>query len=243
MGLIGRYIFQLQPQDGDFTEQILASSLGDYILQAAGKNADDNGFGIRELHPDHHTWVLIRMATEMIEMPKIYQQITIETWIETIGRASTTRNFILRNEQNVPIGYATTNWAMIDLNTRKPIDLETIPSLSHFISGNPIPIAPPAKLPSVEGNLVSKRQTQYSDIDFNKHVNSMKYLQWVLNEYSVDWHAEHTIKRFDVNFLHEAFYGEEVSLYRKDDDGKDQFQINRQNQEVLCKVQLQWAKN
>jgi acyl-ACP thioesterase len=243
MSLIGRYTFQLQPQDGDFTEQILASSLGDYILQAAGKNANDNGFGIHELHSDHHTWVLIRMATEMIFMPKIYQQITIETWIESIGTASTTRNFILRNEQNEPIGYASTNWAMIDLNTRKPIDLGTIPLLSLFINGDTIPIAPPAKLPSVQGNLINTRHTQYSDIDFNKHVNSMKYLQWVLNEYSVDWHAEHTIKRFDVNFLHEAFYGEEVSLYRKEHEGKDQFQINRHDQKALCKIQLEWIKH
>ncbi|MBB3187738.1 acyl-[acyl-carrier-protein] thioesterase [Microbacter margulisiae] len=244
MGLLGRYTFQLQPQDGDFMEQLFAYSLGDYILQAAGKNADDNGFGVRELNRENYTWVLIRMGTEILQMPTIYQQITIETWIESIRFASTTRNFTVRNEQNEPIGYATTNWAMIDVETRKPVDLAKLPSLTHYIGGNPIPVESTVKLPSVDGTPINRHKVQYSDIDFNRHVNSMKYLQWVLNEYSIDWFAEHAIKRFDINFLHEALYGEEVMLFRHAKEDKDQFQISRfVDEEPLCKVQIKWKKN
>lgn len=242
MGLIGHYSFQMQPQDGDFTEHIFASSLGDYILQAAAKNADDNGFGVRELNRENYTWVLIRMAVEIIRMPTMYERISIKTWIESIRAATTTRNFAVYDEQNQIIAYSGTNWAMIDLTNRKPIDLGKLPTLTHYISGNPIPISIVSKLPSVTSPLFTTRNVQYSDIDFNKHVNSMKYLQWILNEYSIDWYSHHAIKRFDINFLHEATYGDQINIHLQRNGLLDLYEMKRQD-DSLCKIQIQWENN
>ena len=64
--------------------KVKLSSLIDLILTASGYNADENGFGLRDLHQMGATWVISRFALEMNYFPKQYETIEIETWIAVI---------------------------------------------------------------------------------------------------------------------------------------------------------------
>ena len=102
-----KYIYDIEPQDVDFMRKVSLKSLTNFILITASKNANENGFGIMDLQKKNLTWVLSRLVIEMNRIPSEDDSIGIETWVEKIGTAFTTRDFRISDANDVVIGYAT----------------------------------------------------------------------------------------------------------------------------------------
>jgi acyl-ACP thioesterase len=237
-GLKGSYSFQIQPQFVDFQYRVTMASLGDILLTAAGLNADDNGFGIRDLNEIGCSWVLLRLAVEMKYYPEQYERITVETWIEDIGRASTTRNFCIRNEKNEMIGNACSNWAMLDMQTRRAKDLQSLEGIHNFASGIKGLIEKPIKLGPVEGNEYDKFKVKYSDIDINGHVNSVRYIQWIGDCFSLDNYRKSQIKRFEINYINEMLYDDFVEITGIEKESGDfRFEMSKNNK-TACRARV-----
>jgi len=149
------YSFRIQPQDVDFQYRTTMAAMTNILLTTAGYNADDNGFGIRDLNNIDCSWVLLRLAVEMDYFPKQYEKIQVETWVEKVDRANTTRNFLIRNEQDEIIGKASSNWAMININTRRAQDLILLNGIHKHATGVTLSMEKPIKLEVVEGNPVN----------------------------------------------------------------------------------------
>jgi acyl-ACP thioesterase len=186
--------------------------MGDYILQAAGDDADTLGFGIRDLNAGNSSWVLSRMAVEMSRLPARHEQIAVYTWVSDYGRMVTTRNMVIHDEAGEQIGAVVTQWAMIDLATRRPLDLSPLSNKGTSLVDREPPIAKPAKIAPFEPTLHRPYEVVYSDIDFNGHVNSMKYLEWMANTMPAGVLEEATGFRFDINYIHEAKLGQPLSI-------------------------------
>jgi medium-chain acyl-[acyl-carrier-protein] hydrolase len=235
---VSNYTFQISPQDCDFREQVSLFSLGDLILQVAGKAADANGFGTQLLNSLNLTWVLSRLSIDMQRFPVWREQITIETWVEEVGRASTTRHFRVTDNEGTVIGGASSIWAMIDISTRRPVDLQTVKGLNDAATGIPPIVEKPGRLPSVEENRIKEHRVVYSDIDFNRHTNSMKYVEWLLDCFSLKWHQSHIVKRLEVNFLHEVLFDETVVIFKKQEGDLSLFEIKKTDGGSICKVRI-----
>lgn len=232
------YAFQVSPQSVDFNRSVTLSSLIDLMLTAAQYNAEENGFGLRKLNDMGLSWVLLRMALEMDVFPMQYETVYIETWIEDIGRASTTRNFCLRNKKGGVIGYATSTWAMISRTTRKAQDLFGLGDIRSFESQETVPIDRPEKLGEIKGTMVNAFKAKYSHIDINLHVNTMRYVEWISNCFSLEHYNRKQIKRFDVNFMSEILFGDDVKVYCSDDSKETySFEICR-NEKTSCRAKL-----
>ena len=68
----------------------------------------------------------------------------------------------------------------------------------------------PAKILEIKGEKASETTVKCSDIDFNIHTNSARYIKWQIDTYSLDDFKDRQIKRFDINYLQEALYGETI---------------------------------
>lgn len=205
-----RYDYAVQPREVDLTKRATIITLGDSILHTAGEDADRIGFGIRNLQSKDSTWVLSRMAVEIDRLPAEYERYTVGTWVGEIGRLMTTRNFIVTDAGGQRIAAASTLWAMIDVKTRQPLDLRDNVDYSRALLAIPCPIDKPAKIGRIEGVPCDSRRVRYSDIDFNQHTNSMKYIQWMLDALPLEKLTGCRMKRLDVNFVHETRYGQQL---------------------------------
>lgn len=233
------YTFDVSPQAVDFNLQITLSSLTALLMTAAGNNAEENGFGMRQMNTGNNTWVLLRLAIEMDSCPKQYEEVRIETWIEDIKILSTTRNFHIKDKHDQTLGYGTSVWAMIDFDTRRPQDLSQFENLLQFEQGDKTPIAPPAKLKLVEGELIDDFTAKYSHIDFNRHVNTMRYVEWISNCFSPDQYSAKKIKRFDINFMSEILFGKSIQLFMQTASEKDTYLFElRSSDKTSCRAKL-----
>ena len=206
-----------EPFHCDVTGRLFMGHMGNHLLNAADFHSTDRGFGMHYLNTINRTWVLSRLAIEMDEMPSQYTRFYVETWVENALRFFTQRNFRVVGEDDHVYGYGRSVWAMIDPETRQPADLLSIHdgALVQWIeSEKPCPIDKGGRVKmSNEAQLVRTIDTFYNDVDINGHINSVKYIEHILDLWPIDWYREHTIRRFEIAYVAEAHAGDQLSFW------------------------------
>jgi medium-chain acyl-[acyl-carrier-protein] hydrolase len=232
------YPFQIQPQYVDFQFRVTMAALGDILLTAAGINADDNGFGLRRLHEMQCAWVLSRMSIEMIRFPEQYENMQVETWVQEVGRVNTIRNFCIRDEKNEIIGNACSIWVMFDMISRRAKDLQTLEGIREYATGEDGLIDKPVRLDVVEGEDYDGFKVKYSDIDINGHVNSIRYIQWISDCFSLDCYRKCQVKRFEINYMNEMLFDDFVDIVGHEiEPGDFRFEIRNGNK-ISCRARM-----
>ena len=201
------------------------------------------------LNTIHRTWVLSRLVIELNQIPKAYEKFIVETWIDSAMRYFTSRNFKITNNDGRIFGYGKSIWAMIDTETRQPSDILSVREglINEYVDKDyPCPIVKPSRV-KIDDNaeLVRTIETHYNDVDINGHINSIKYIEHVLNLWDVDWYREHQIKRFEIAYISESHQGDSLSFYRTSStDEENQYNLkitrSKSGQEELetcrCKI-------
>lgn len=219
MDKVGTYEFLAEPFHCDFSGRLFMGHLGNHMLNAADYHSTDRGFGMQYLMSIQRSWVLSRLAIEMEEMPQQYTRFNVETWVENAMRFFTQRNFRVAGKDGQVYGYGRSVWAMIDTETRQPTDLFAIDngSLRNWIENEkPCPIDKGGRVRMTnEAQLVHSIDTYYNDVDINGHINSVKYIEHVLDLWPIDWYHTHRIHRIEIAYVAEAHAGDRLSFYRE----------------------------
>jgi len=224
MEKIGKYEFMAEPFHCDFSGRLFMGHLGNHLLNAADFHSTDRHFGMKYLMSIQRSWVLSRLAIEMNEMPAQYTRFSVETWVESAMRYFTNRNFTITGtdtDGKTPkvYGYGRSIWAMIDTESRQPTDILAINdgAINQWIEKDkscPIEKGGRVKM-SDHAELVHSIDTFYNDVDINGHINSVKYIEHVLDLWPIDWYREHRIRRFEIAYVAEAHAGDRLSFYRE----------------------------
>lgn len=240
---IGTYSFIAEPFHVDFTGRLTLGVLGNHLLNCAGFHATDRGFGIATLNEDNYTWVLSRLAIELEEMPYQYEKFTVQTWVENVYRLFTDRNFALLDKDGKKIGYARSVWAMINLNTRKPADLLALHggSIVDYVCDEPCPIGKPSRIKVASCEPAATLTAKYSDIDINGHVNSIRYIEHILDLFPIEKYRAKRIRRFEMAYVAESYCGDELSFFMDDtDEDVYQVEVRKNGGEVVCRSKVEF---
>jgi acyl-ACP thioesterase len=242
--MAGTYRFGIAPRDVDASLCVRLTALGELILQAAADDADMLGFGVGDLNLSNASWVLSRMAVEMQRLPVRGENIDVYTWVSDYGRLFTTRNMTV-SVDGEQIGAAVTQWAMIDLATRRPLDLSALSNKGTSLVDRLPPIAMPQKVGggNAHGGLgggrdagTVTRTAVYSDVDFNNHVGAMRYLSWMVDMLPA---APAAPVRVDINYLHEARLGDILTVDGANDPtGTSVFDIKNSAGTSICRAAI-----
>ena len=251
MDKIGRYEFLAEPFHCDFSGRLFMGHLGNHMLNAADFHSTNRGFGMKYLMSINRSWVLSRLAIEMTEMPKQYTRFNVETWVESAMRYFTSRNFAVvgtaDDEQPKVYGYGRSIWAMIDTETRQPTDIYDIDNGAidnWIVKDKECPIDKGGRVRmSDEAALVRTIDTFYNDVDINGHINSVKYIEHVLDLWPLDWYRDYQIKRFEIAYVAEAHAGDQLSFYREQTaDGEYCVRIVRTDGTECCRSKVTFVQ-
>lgn len=235
----------VEPFHADFRGRMFLSILGNHLLNAAGRHSQRRGWGIGTLNEQNHTWVLSRLSLEMWHMPRQNEEIRIQTWVESVIRLFTNRNFAVLHTDGTPYGYARSTWAMIDTQTRKPCDLISYADgdILNYVTSeeeNICPIEGHGRFRFREPQLVRTIETHYSDVDINGHINSIKYIEHILDLFPCESFDKPGI-RFEVAYKAEAYMGDRLSFYSQPgEDGETDFEIRKDSGDVVCQAKVKF---
>lgn len=234
------YDCRVEPQEVDFTMCATVPALGSTVLNTAGIDAHGKGFGVDVLNRCNHSWVLSRMALELDSRPKQYTEYRIATWISDYGRVLSTRNFTLTDAAGTEFGRAVTMWAMLDLTTRTAVDLSGVGrEHADAIVNEPSPAEKPRKILSVAPTESFGHRVSYSDIDFNRHMNTIRYIDLMFDAMPLDLLASQRAVRLDIHFLRECRYGQQLTVGWERQGDRWLFSIRNEEQEAV-RASAEW---
>ncbi len=183
-------------------------------IETATEHANVLGIGYADLKEHRMGWVLARLTIEMIRYPHINETYTMSTWIEGYNRRFSDRCFEMTDAEGNTVAHIRSMWVAIDMETRTLADLAQVETDLYPVVDRACPVAKD-RAPMIEKGAPVETGSytfKYCDIDFNRHVNTIRYLDLVLNLRPLEFYDRNDIDRLSVSFDHECHFGETVRL-------------------------------
>lgn len=215
----------------DFTKKLCMGHLGNDLLNASDMHSTARGFGMTYLWTLNKTWVLSRLALELNDIPREHDKFVIETWVENAMKFFTKRNWEIRSEDgSKTYGYAKSIWAMIDTQTREPQDIFAINDgkiRDYLYPDKECPIKDVSRVKTPQMEEYTEFKVQYNDLDVNCHLNSMKYIDHVMDTFPLDYLRDYQVKRIEIAYVAEGHWGDTLRIYHLAEDEQHYFRVTR----------------
>jgi len=203
---IPAYFVSLNGQSKFFT-------LTGMLLEGAAIHSSLHGYGyVSRFHVIMHSY------------PSLGEPVVIETWHKGANRLFFMRDYRMLSEDNRLLASATSAWLVLDGITGRPKKMTEVNPFRKFDVDNMHAIERvPDKLPQIqEPDSQIKITARYSDLDMNKHVNAVKYIEWIQDHYDEDVYVAKNVEEFQINYQLETRFGEEVEVrMKKSSEGGD----------------------
>jgi medium-chain acyl-[acyl-carrier-protein] hydrolase len=203
--------FFIRYQDVDpFLRATPATILG-AMQEAAILHSEAAGKGIDWLSERNLSWMIVQTHIEILGFPAWRSRVEVTTWPSDIGRLLSRREFVLRDEKGSPLVLGTTLWAFMDTKARRVTRVPEVVSSAYPVLEEralDLPFRRPD--PSEKMQWEERFPIRRWEIDFNGHVNNLKYLDWILEAMPAGTRREWVLRRLNIRYEKEVALGQNV---------------------------------
>lgn len=205
--------YNIHSFDVDFTSKAKLCALCNYFQESAWRHASDSQLGYHDLIQQDQAWVLSRLKIHINQLPQWTDQIQLKTWAKGADRLFAYRDFEIQNgNKSQALVKGSSAWLIVDINSKRPRRMQpyanSMPLNREDALKEPLDKIPPLSRVEQQTEIIA----QYSDLDVNHHVNNVKYVEWILNLFSLKFQRNHAIREFEINYQHEVSYHETVRM-------------------------------
>ena len=195
--------FVVKFHEVDFKGRVKLFSIMDYIQHTGEVHGTNIGIGFEQMIDKGLFWVVSRMKLDIYRYPGAGEIVIVDTELGGRDKLFWVRKFILRDVEENIIGNATVYYLILDLQTRFPQKPSVCPiDLNIDVKINNEDALRKIKMP--DEIMESKhRELYYNEIDANKHVNNAKYVSFVEDSFSLEWHENYEISSIQINYIKE----------------------------------------
>jgi len=221
------------------------------ILTLLEETAADHCYSINhslyDLVEQNVGWVLLSGVMQMDRYPNYKEKIVIRTWLSEYSAIKGLRENLIYDEQQNIIGRAKGLWVFFDIEWRRPIRIfEDIKEQWSSYAEECITQDLSKKIETIEGaDYTKKFKVNRYDTDMNKHVNNIRYLQWVMESIPEEIIDNYYLHSIDGRFIAEAQYNDAIVSLTKIGDDENSFIHTikvRGTEKVCAKATTQWKK-
>lgn len=212
-------------------------------IEVATLHANTLGVGYADLIGDNCGWVLSRLSVEMLRYPRVLEHYTFTTWIESHTPRLSFRNMEISGEDGTVIGWVRTVWAVMDFTTRHAAGaaveaLRRLPDMAvqRDCRAEALPRRRMGDQPRV-----AEHTFHYADCDLNRHVNTIRYVELLLNQFGMDKHEAEMVGRLEITFHREIRYGETVTVAVDESQSDDCLLAITGDGSVRCTARIGFA--
>ena len=215
-----------------------------WLLAGAWSHSRGTSWSFEALSARQHMWVLNKLQLAITHLPRWEEHVTIETWGKRIERFYALRDFVITGAAGEKLASATTAWMILDAGSYRPQKLD---QMKLDFPWHPDRSEVETSLRKVggltHGDARARFRVSYSDIDVNRHATATKYLQWILDGFSLEKLTENELASAEISFLSEATLGDEVSVVVQPEAQMDLCAIRRESDhQELCRAELVWRR-
>ena len=227
----------------DIKSKATLVALCQLLQESAWHHAEHLGLGFSRLKEKNCIWVLARQLMRIRSYPQWGDTIEVHTWPSGKDKIFCYRDFRIMGPNGSIAAEATTTWFVIDLVTRKPqkttlyYHLE-LPEEVEFVFPHRL-----NKLEPLDSEVFSKSiQVSYGDLDMHKHVNNLRYAEWIINCLPFEFLSTSILKEIEIHYMSEASFEDELAVsYEK--KGKSNFLhkiVRKEDTLEICRGRTIW---
>ena len=202
--------YSLHAYEVDFEGKAHPSALLNFLQDAAGDHAGRLGFSITELLKNHQTWLLSRYHIKIFHYPSFGEVVTVSTWPSDAQGIFALRDFEMVDEKGDLVLAATSSWILLDLLKKLPLRVDKALADRSLFDRRALEDSF-QPLPQI-GRVLQERSFRVltRDLDFNRHVNNVIYIQWALEAVPDEIGAAKRPLEVEVSYRAEAFSGDQI---------------------------------
>ena len=237
-----KHSFVIRPSECDLNKRLSPQAAAERMEELAYLHAEALGLGFMDLMNVGAFWALTRLTVTFEKLPKLGEEITLQTWPKNMVGLFAVRDWLWFDAQGEIIGRASSSWVLMDIKSRKPRPLESLSGLDFERYPESALEEMPGKIHRAEeGREIRKFNIPLSDLDLNGHVNNAKYFRWLLNAFTQEtWKSNWN--KIEANYLGEAFPKEEVLLLRSS-EGNEQIidAVSTQRKKTVFRAKISFT--
>jgi medium-chain acyl-[acyl-carrier-protein] hydrolase len=205
-----RQPFRVASYEVDPGGRLQPRALCAFLQEAAGQDIAGRGWSMRRLLDERRAWVLHRLRVEVREWPQLGDGLVVETMARRFTRVLAERDFVVTKNDGGELAVATSRWAIVDFEGRRPIrlpdEVRAIPARRLVDLG----FGPP-DLPEPEPAGIERRyEVRRGDLDVVRHVNNTRYVEWALESVPDGVLGTHECAGFEIVFRRESGLGASI---------------------------------
>jgi len=205
-------------EDTTVDNHLSITALDRDLLQAAVNHAEHLGFGFTNTSKEDLSWVLFRINIQINRLPSWKEKYTVVTWPSRVGALTAFREFEVADKEGTTLATATSEWSVINLKTRRPRRMSTLPYLFDHLTDRVVLDRPFFKPdPKIEFEELFSVTELYSDLDKNGHTNAGKYFDW-LSDAIYENYGSNNVAFISFNYFQECMLGDTVSIQKSQDN-------------------------
>lgn len=234
---------RIHSYDVDFRKRATAEAICRFFMEAAWNHAEQLGFGYLPLAKQNQLWVLSRLLVVIDRYPQWGELVELNTWPRGTSGVFALRDFEILGNDNRRLVAGTSNWLILDAATHRPQRIDKLSWHIPNLATRKATGREPGKLAAQPGDeAVLKAAVRYLDIDVNLHVNSARYVGWLLDSYTPEFHRKHALRSLEINYVGETLWSDTISVFsQQNSPGEFSHLILRADQSEVCRAQLQWT--
>ena len=186
------------------------------LENTACMHSDTAGYGIVDIPRTHLSWIQLNWKVKIFRRLKYGEIVTVKTWARVSSKVCTLRDFEVYDSNNNLTCIATTRWTLINTDT------QSITKITDDIINKYNPddrtVFPDFTFKKLEGPKEFSNEyiytTQRRDIDVNKHMHNLNYLDLAYETLPEDVYLNNEFNNIEIMYKTAILLGDtSVCLY------------------------------
>jgi medium-chain acyl-[acyl-carrier-protein] hydrolase len=206
--------FLVRRYECDPKGRLMLGQLLRFFQESAAQHSTDLGVSQQKLAGENLAWMLYRLRVEITRWPKAEEAISLETWPSGFLRTLATREFRIASASGETLVEASSAWLMANTKLRKVAIIPEWVTLQAASEAEP--------LLDISSRRVAKSKAptepvhefivRRSDVDSLKHVNNVRYVEWILETIPDRLWDDQELATLDVLFRKEGLLDDKVRV-------------------------------
>lgn len=224
------------------------TSLIDFICDIGTQQSEKVNIGLSYLNEKRYGWVFYKYDINVYRYPLFGEIISITTKVTGIRTFYGPREYVIKDQKGNIIADGKALFFLINIDKRRPVRVPHEIFEAYGIEKNSSCKIDTEKLKKPETiDYQNDFYIRHSDIDTNKHVNNVRYVEWALETVPSDILDNYEIRNIKVLFEKETKYGDKITATAKIDvidkeNIKSHHTIVSGDSEELTILEIEWKR-
>lgn len=188
------------------------------MQEVAGSHAYHRGVSILHLQQEEKTWVVTRTNMKILRYAHWPNTIHVETWPQQPWKLYYPRVCRAQDTDGNMLFESLSHWVVMDTQKNRPMKPQTISKRFDHVPENiykdpNLGRRANFETDSFEHILFHTPKVLYSDTDFNRHVNNVIYLEWMLESLPFSFRDSYHITEVDISYRAQTYREDTITVH------------------------------